>query len=48
MKNPVWIVLTTVVVLLGAGLAMMNNACKSSHHTWCAPNIQHHAMIGRS
>jgi hypothetical protein len=48
MKNPLLIVLTAVVVLLGAGLAMMNNACKSSRHTWCAPHIRHHAMTGRS
>jgi hypothetical protein len=28
-----------VVVLLAAGgtLAVMNNACKTSHHSWCAP-----------
>ena len=30
-----------VVVLLAAGgaLALMNNACKTSHHTWCAPTV---------
>jgi hypothetical protein len=30
-----------VVVLLAAGgaLALMNNACKTSHHAWCAPTL---------
>ena len=39
-----------VVVLLVAGgtLALMNNACKTSHHTWCAPTISAapHGRIG--
>ena len=51
MKTPLLIVLA-VVVLGGAGsaLAVMNNACKSSHHTWCAPisDIGHHTKTGRS
>jgi hypothetical protein len=51
MKTPLLIVLA-VVVLGGAGsaLAIMNNACKSSHHAWCAPisDIGHHTRIGHS
>ena len=49
MKYPLLIVLA---VVLGAGgtLAVMNKACKSSHHAWCAPmsDIRHHTKIGRS
>jgi multisubunit Na+/H+ antiporter MnhC subunit len=50
MKIPLLIVLTAVVVGVGSTLAIMNNACKSSHHEWCAPisDIRHHATIGRS
>jgi hypothetical protein len=51
MKTPLLIVLA-VVVLGGAGsaLAVMNSACKSSHHAWCAPisDIVHHTRIGHS
>ena len=40
-----------VVALLGTGstLAIMNNACKISHHSWCAPVsiTRHDAKIGR-
>ena len=35
MKAPLLIVLGVVVLLTGSGLAIMNNACKSSHHAWC-------------
>ena len=52
MKGPLWIVLTVAVVFLGAGstLALMNNACKSSHHSWCADHssIRHAVRVGRS
>jgi hypothetical protein len=48
MKSSLVAFLTAAVVLVGAGLAIMNNACKSSHHTWCAPDIRHRAIIGRS
>ena len=36
MKAPLLIVLGAVV-LVGSGLAIMNNACKSTHHGWCVP-----------
>jgi hypothetical protein len=47
MKAPIWILLTAVVLVATGSLAIMNNACKSSHHTWCAPSsdIRHHAKI---
>ena len=50
MKAPLLIVLAVVVLGTGSALAVMNNACKSSHHTWCAPisDARHHAKIGHS
>jgi hypothetical protein len=53
MKSPILVVLmAAAVVLLGTGstLAVMNNACKTSHHSWCAPNsdIRPEVKIGHS
>jgi len=36
MKTSVLIILTLTVLIVGA-LAVMNNACKSAQHAWCAP-----------
>jgi hypothetical protein len=43
MKAPLLIALA-VVLAAGSGLAIMNKACKSSHHAWCASisSIRHH------
>jgi len=50
MKTPVLIVLTVIALGTGGVLAIMNNACKSNHHAWCAPNseIRHHTKVGQS
>ena len=52
MKSPLWIVLMAAAVLLATGstFALMNNACKSNHHSWCAPSfeIRHKATIEHS
>jgi hypothetical protein len=50
MKTPLLVVLTAVVVVAGSALAIMNNACKSGHHSWCAPmsSIRHHVRTGQS
>ncbi len=50
MKTRLLIVLTLVVLGVGSTLATMNNACKSSHHTWCAPtsDIRHHTKTQHS
>jgi hypothetical protein len=50
MKIPLFVAVTAVVLLAtGSVLAVMNNACKTSHHPWCAPNTKfHHQTIGRS
>jgi hypothetical protein len=39
----------TVVMVLGVGstLALMNNACKTSRYTWCAPAPEHHQATAR-
>jgi len=50
MQRPLLIVLTAVVLLAVSALAIMNNACKSSQHEWCAPmsSIPHHIKPGHS
>ena len=47
MKAPLLIV-ALVLLIAGSGLAIMNNACKSGHHIWCAPisSIQHRVKTG--
>jgi hypothetical protein len=44
MKTSVLIILTVTVLIVGSALAVMNNACKSAQHAWCAPmsTIPHH------
>jgi hypothetical protein len=37
MKTPLAIILTAVVLVIVSGLAIMNKACKSGPHGWCAP-----------
>jgi hypothetical protein len=41
------IALSAAVIVVGSALAVLNNACKSSQHSWCAPNssIKHHAKL---
>jgi hypothetical protein len=50
MKPRLLIVLAAVVLVAGSTLAIMNNACKSSHHAWCEPmsGIRHHVRAGHS
>jgi hypothetical protein len=50
MKTPLLIVVAAIVFVTGSTLAIMNSACKSSHHSWCAPvsGFQHHARTGHS
>jgi hypothetical protein len=36
MKTSV-IVLVVFLIVAGGALAVMNNACKTSRHVWCAP-----------
>jgi hypothetical protein len=50
MKTPLVIVVTAVVLVTVSALAIMNNACKSSRHEWCAPvsTIRHHIKTEHS
>jgi hypothetical protein len=45
----IFIVLTTIVVAAtGSALVVMNDACKSTQHRWCAPasSFRHHVSGG--
>jgi len=48
MKSPLVIVLVAVVLVTVGTMAVMNKACKSSQHAWCAPmsTVRHHIKIG--
>ena len=50
MKSPLVIVSVALALVAVSALAIMNNACKSSQHEWCAPmsTIRHHIKIGHS
>jgi hypothetical protein len=51
MKSPLLIALIAAIVIgAGGGLAAMNNACKKSHHSWCASSysLLHHSKNGHS
>ena len=42
MKTSLVVALTVAFVLAGgSALAVMNKACKSGHHPWCAPSRTH-------
>jgi hypothetical protein len=45
----VWIIVSAVVLVLGSTLALMNQACKTGQHTWCASplDLQHHTKVKR-
>ena len=44
MNSPLLVVLLMIVLLLGSTLSVMNKACKSGYHSWCAPmsGFRHH------
>jgi len=48
MKSPLVIVLVAVVLVTVSTLAVMNNACKSGEHEWCAPmsSLRHQIKTG--
>ena len=48
MNTPVIGVLIVIVLIVGSTLSMMNRACKSGYHAWCAPmSTMHHTKIRR-
>jgi hypothetical protein len=45
MNTPVITVIIVVVLIVGSALSIMNRACKSGYHAWCAPmsTVRHHS-----
>ena len=37
MNTPLISVIIVIVLIVGSTLSVMNKACKSGHHAWCAP-----------
>ena len=37
MNSPLLVVLIVIVLVVGSTLTIMNKACKSGYHAWCAP-----------
>ena len=50
MKTPLAIILIAVVLVVVSTLAIMNNACKTGRHEWCAPMsvLGHHKKTEHS
>jgi hypothetical protein len=38
MNSPLLGVLIVIVLIVGSTLSIMNKACKSGYHAWCAPS----------
>ena len=45
MNTPVIAVIIVVALIVGSTLSIMNKACKSGYHAWCAPifTVRHHS-----
>ena len=45
MNSPLVAVLIVIVLIAGSTLSIMNKACKSGYHSWCAPmsTVRHHS-----
>jgi hypothetical protein len=45
MSSPLLVVLIVIMLMVGSTLSIMNKACKSGYHVWCAPmsTVRHHA-----
>ena len=45
MNTPVIAVIIVVAFMVGSTLSIMNKACKSGYHAWCAPisTVRHHS-----
>jgi hypothetical protein len=37
MNTPVIAVIIVIALIVGSTLSIMNKACKSGYHAWCAP-----------
>jgi hypothetical protein len=44
MNSPLLAVIIVIVLVVGSTLSIMNKACKSGYHVWCAPmsTVRHH------
>ena len=45
MNSPLLVVIIVIVLVVGSTLTIMNKACKSGYHMWCAPMssmVRHH------
>ncbi len=43
MNSPLVAVIIVIALLVGSTLSIMNKACKSGYHAWCAPmSVRHH------
>ena len=44
MNSPLLVVIIVIVLIVGSTLSIMNKACKSGYHSWCAPisTVRHH------
>jgi hypothetical protein len=45
MNTPVTAAIIVIALLIGSTLSIMNKACKSGYHAWCAPMstlVRHH------
>ena len=45
MNSPLVAALIVIVLTVGSALSIMNKACKSGYHSWCAPmfKVRHHS-----
>ena len=45
MNSPLVAALIVIVLTVGSALSIMNKACKSGYHSWCAPmfTVRHHS-----
>jgi hypothetical protein len=44
MNSSLLVVLIVIMLIVGSTLSIMNRACKSGYHAWCAPmsTVRHH------
>jgi hypothetical protein len=44
MNSSLLVVLIVIMLVVGSTLSVMNKACKSGYHAWCAPmsTVRHH------
>ena len=45
MNSSLLVVIIAIMLIVGSALSIMNKACKSGYHAWCAPvsTVRHHA-----